>query len=148
MLSGSTTRWPMVGPSVETQSNSQNQPFSAKAGDTPLQLPPLLSNNGLMQDERQLLMHKLDDLRQLKRGLVEKIGARLEVRTARKWYNEGELSNKYFFNLLTRRVNDDIKVILLYHKSKKNHFSYFSQGFTPCSHDLGPILQNWQPHKL
>ena len=63
-------------------------------------------------DERVLLMHKLDDLRQLKRCLVEKIGAKLERKTARKWYNEGELSNKYFFNLLSRRSNDEIKVIL------------------------------------
>ena len=46
------------------------------------------------QDRRILLMHKLDDLRQLKRCLVEKVGARLERRTARKWYNEGELSLK------------------------------------------------------
>ena len=57
-------------------------------------------------------MHKLDDLRQLKRRFVEKIGAKLERRTARQWYNEGELSNKYFFNLLNRKSNDDICVIL------------------------------------
>ena len=57
-------------------------------------------------------MHKLDDLRQLKRSLVEKIGAKLERTTARKWYNEGELSNKYFFNLLTRKLNNDVRVII------------------------------------
>ena len=59
-----------------------------------------------------LLMHKLDDLRQLKRTMVAKIGAKLEARTARKWYNEGELSNKYFFNLLSWRSNDEISVLL------------------------------------
>ena len=62
--------------------------------------------------DRQLLMHKLDDLRQLKRGLVEKIGAKLAQRSARKWYNEGELSNKYFFNLLNRKNNDEISIII------------------------------------
>ena len=44
--------------------------------------------------------------------MVNKIGSRLEQRTARKWYNEGELSNKYFFNILNRKLNDDIDVIL------------------------------------
>ena len=57
-------------------------------------------------------MHKLDDLRQLKRGLVERIGTKLEMRTARKWYNEGELSSKYFFNLLTRKANNEINCIV------------------------------------
>ena len=47
-------------------------------------------------DRKQLLIHKLDDLRMLKRRLVEKIGARLEVKTARRWYNEGELSISTF----------------------------------------------------
>ena len=71
-----------------------------------------LSNDVGGSDARALLMHKLDDLRQLKRCLVEKIGAKLERRTARKWYNEGELSSKYFFNLMSRKNNDEIKVIL------------------------------------
>ena len=71
-----------------------------------------LSNETVSPERKQLLMHKLDDLRMLKRRLVEKIGARLEVKTARRWYNEGELSNKYFFNLLNRKVNDDIDVLL------------------------------------
>ena len=57
-------------------------------------------------------MSKLDDLRQIKRNLVEKIGTKLEQRTARKWYNEGELSNKYFFNLLNRKANDEIAVLV------------------------------------
>ena len=57
-------------------------------------------------------MHKLDDLRQLKRCLVEKVGARLERRTARKWYNEGELSNKYFFRLLNRKIDDEVRCVL------------------------------------
>ena len=63
-------------------------------------------------DDKLLLMHKLDDLRQLKRFLVAKIGAKLEVKTARKWYNEGELSSKYFFNLLNRKNNDEITELL------------------------------------
>ena len=63
-------------------------------------------------DDRELLMHKLDDLRLLKRGLVEKIGSKLAQRSARKWYNEGELSNKYFFNLLNRKTNDEINIII------------------------------------
>ena len=63
-------------------------------------------------ERRALLMHKLDDLRQIKRGLVERIGAKLEQKTARKWYNEGELSNRYFFNLLNRKLNDEINVLL------------------------------------
>ena len=56
-----------------------------------------------------LMIHKLDDLRGLKRQLVEKIGSKIEQRNARTWHNEGELSNKYFFNLLNRRTNDEIK---------------------------------------
>ena len=71
-----------------------------------------LATDGLMPGRKELLMHKLDDLRQLKRSLVEKIGTKLEQKTARKWYNEGELSNKYFFNLLNRKVNDEIMNIL------------------------------------
>ena len=55
-----------------------------------------LSNGDTPPDRKTLLIHKLDDLRMLKRKLVEKIGSRLERRTARQWYNEGELSNKYF----------------------------------------------------
>lgn len=71
-----------------------------------------LARQDVVGEDRELLMHKLDDLRQLKRSLVERIGAKLERTTARKWYNEGELSNKYFFNLLTRKVNNEIKTIL------------------------------------
>ena len=63
-------------------------------------------------DLRLLLIHKLNDLRQLKRILVAKIGTRIEQRNARKWYSEGELSNKYFFNILNRPANDEIKVVL------------------------------------
>ena len=71
-----------------------------------------LANDVVDRGRKELLMHKLDDLRQLKRGFVEKIGKKLERRTARQWYNEGELSNNYFFNLLNRKSNDDINVIL------------------------------------
>ena len=71
-----------------------------------------LANGAAGMAHRELLMHKLDDLRQLKRCLVEKIGAKLERKTARKWYNEGELSSKYFFNLMSRKTNDEISVIL------------------------------------
>ena len=71
-----------------------------------------LSQQSDDRDRTELLKHKLDDLRQLKRCLVEKIGARLERRTARKWYNEGELSNKYFFNLLNRKIDDEVKGVI------------------------------------
>ena len=71
-----------------------------------------LAMPNLEQVTRDLLMHKLDDLRQLKRALVEKVGEKLQQRTARKWYNEGELSNRYFFNMLNRKVNDDIDVLV------------------------------------
>ena len=64
------------------------------------------------RDRKLLLMSKLDDLRQLKRNLVEKVGTKLAQKTARKWYNEGELSNKYFFNLLNRKSNDEIATLL------------------------------------
>ena len=71
-----------------------------------------LAKEPLASGERELLMHKLDDLRQLKRSLVERIGAKLERRNARKWYNEGELSSKYFFNLLSRKANDEINIVI------------------------------------
>ena len=71
-----------------------------------------LSRQNVSRDERELLMHKLDDLRQLKRSLIERIGSKLERATARRWYNEGELSSKYFFNLLTRKVNNEVKSII------------------------------------
>jgi hypothetical protein len=35
-----------------------------------------------------------------------------------------------------RLLSDDIKVILLYHKSKRNHFSSFFRGFTPSSQEI------------
>ena len=75
-------------------------------------LVTLLSDNSATNEDKLLYMHKLDDLRQLKRGLVEKIGTKLAQKSARKWYNEGELSNKYFFNLLNRKTNDEINVIV------------------------------------
>ena len=71
-----------------------------------------LADSATAPDVKQLLMHKLDDLRQLKRGLVEKIGSKLAQKSARKWYNEGELSNKYFFNLLNRKSNDEINELI------------------------------------
>ena len=71
-----------------------------------------LADEAVQHDRKILIMHKLDDLRRLKRALVDKIGSRLEQRTARKWYNEGELSNKYFFSLLNRRSNDNIDVVI------------------------------------
>ena len=49
-----------------------------------------LANVNTPPDRKTLLSHKLDDLRMLKRKLVEKIGSRLERRTARQWYNEGD----------------------------------------------------------
>ena len=61
---------------------------------------------------KTLLMHKLADLRHLKRLLVNKIGTRLEQRTARKWYNEGELSDKYFFNILNKVSNNELKTVV------------------------------------
>ena len=50
----------------------------------------------------------LVDQRNVKRDLVNRIGTKLEQRCARRWYNEGELSNKYFFNLLNRKSSDVI----------------------------------------
>ena len=61
---------------------------------------------------KTLLIHKLADLRHLKRLLVNKIGTRLEQRTARKWYNEGELSDKYFFNILNKVSNNELKTVV------------------------------------
>ena len=71
-----------------------------------------LADEAVLQDRKALIMHKLDDLRRLKRNLVEQIGSRLEQRSARQWYNEGELSNKYFFNLLNRKANNNIDVVI------------------------------------
>ena len=71
-----------------------------------------LADEGTPTELKTLIIHKLEDLRHLKRMLVAKIGTRLEQRTARKWYNEGELNNKYFFNILNRRTNDEINVIV------------------------------------
>ena len=57
-----------------------------------------------------LLIHKLEDLRGLKKRLIEKIGTKLQQRTARQWHNEGESSNKYFLNLLNGRTDSEIKI--------------------------------------
>ena len=59
----------------------------------------------------------LNDQRNVKRELVQKLGTKIEQRTARKWYNEGELSNKYFFGLLNRRVCD--KLLILDHNGRE-----------------------------
>ena len=59
----------------------------------------------------ELLIAQLNDQRIVKRELVQKLGTKIEQRTARKWYNEGELSNKYFFGLLNRRVCDKIRIL-------------------------------------
>ena len=105
--------------SIRTATNDAVGKVKAKLRDTELILNEdinrvieELSCDGLEPGRKVLLMNKLDDLRQLKRSLVEKIGTRLEQKTARKWYNEGELSNKYFFNLLNRRTNGEITTII------------------------------------
>ena len=105
---------------IRTAANTANGMIKARYRDDEanlnkdinLVIDELSSDSSLSADRKRLLMHKLDDLRMLKRRLVDKIGARLEQKTQRKWYNEGELSNKYFFNLLNRRSNEDIKVIV------------------------------------
>ena len=61
--------------------------------------------------DRDLLLAQLNDQRILKRELVQRLGSKIEQCTAKKWYNEGELSNKYFFGLLNRRVCDKIQVL-------------------------------------
>ena len=103
---------------IRTAANEANGKLKAKLRDSEKVLNndineviSELSHDGLGVERKELLMHKLDDLRQLKRNLVEKIGTKLEQKTARKWYNEGELSNKYFFNLLNRKANDEITVV-------------------------------------
>ena len=58
--------------------------------------------------DTELTQACLNEQRNIKRDLVNKIGTKLEQRTSRKWYNEGELSNKYFLNILRRKVNDSI----------------------------------------
>ena len=58
--------------------------------------------------DRPVVEALLVDQRNVKRDLVNKIGTKLQQRCSRKWYNEGELSNKYFFNLLNRKVSDEI----------------------------------------
>ena len=104
---------------IRTAANDANGRIKAKLRDTELILNKDINTivselacEGIDQGRKLLLMSKLDDLRQLKRSLVEKVGKRLEQRTARKWYNEGELSNKYFFNLMNRKVNDEITALL------------------------------------
>ena len=104
---------------IRTAVNDANGKLKAQIRDTEVTLNEdinhvvsELARNDLTSETRSLLMYKLDDLRQLKRNLIEKIGTRLEQKAARKWYNEGELSNKYFFNLLNRRANSEINVIL------------------------------------
>ena len=105
--------------SLRTSANEANGKLKARMRDTELDLNndinnivEELSNVNVLHDRKILLMTKLDDLRQLKRALVEKVGTILEQRTVRKWYNEGELSNKYFFNLLNRKSNDEINAIV------------------------------------
>ena len=66
-----------------------------------------------LSPEYPLYLNKLEDLKALKRQFVERIGTKLERRTASKWYNEGELSNKYFFNLLSRRTNEEIDSLIV-----------------------------------
>ena len=43
-----------------------------------------LAREDISRDEREVFMYKLNDLRQLKRCLVERNGAKLECTTARK----------------------------------------------------------------
>ena len=104
---------------IRTASNEAVGKVKAKLRDTEKTLNEDINGvidelalESTLAERKVLLMHKLDDLRQLKRSLVEKIGTKLEQKAARKWYNEGELSNKYFFNLLNRRANDEVTAIL------------------------------------
>ena len=105
--------------SIRTAANSALGKIKAQTRDAEAELNldinnlvTTLADPTTTPELKQLLMHKLDDLRQLKRGLVEKIGSKLAQRSAQKWYNEGELSNKYFFNLLNRRTNDHINELI------------------------------------
>ena len=104
--------------SLRTAVNEVNGNLKAALRDTEVglnrdinELVNELAQENVQHERKLLLMTKLDDLRQLKRAVVDRVGTRLEQRTARKWYNEGELSNRYFFNLLNRKANDDINAL-------------------------------------
>ena len=58
---------------------------------------------------KEVVNEAIELQRSLKRNLVKDIGEKIERRNAKRWYNEGELSNKYFFNLLNRRSVDEIR---------------------------------------
>ena len=104
---------------IRTAANTANGTIKARYRDEEAELDADINavvdemgRDSTPHDRIILLRHKLEDLRMLKRRMVDKIGTRLQQRTTRQWYNEGELSNKYFFNLLNRRSNDEIKVII------------------------------------
>ena len=104
---------------IRTAANAANGMIKAKYRDEEAvlnadinEVVDEMSKDGTTQERLLLLRHKLEDLRMLKRRLIDKIGTRLQLRTARHWYIEGELSNKYFFNLLNKRSNDETNVII------------------------------------
>ena len=86
----------------------------------------------------------LDEQRNLKRDLVNKIGTKIEQRTARKWYNEGELANKYFLNILRRKTSDTIESLEV-DGELTNDQTEISDGVVNFYKDLYELKENSTP---
>ena len=57
------------------------------------------------REPRKLVINEAIDIQHwLKRNIVQKIDQHLESKNTKRWYNEGELSNKYFFKLLNKKI--------------------------------------------
>lgn len=68
-----------------------------------------LADPGLNERDRISLIEHVENLRQSKLEIVEKIGQRLAEKLGTKWYNEGEKSTRYFLRLLSRNNPDKFK---------------------------------------
>ena len=58
--------------------------------------------------DNELINESIEIHRAMKGNLVSEIGKNLEKWNAKKWYNEGEMSNIYFFNLLNQKIDYEI----------------------------------------
>jgi len=94
-----------------SQIRAQYRDQEKEVNDNINRLIETLASIGEDDPQREVISALLDDQRHVKRDLVQKIGSALEMKTAKKWYNEGELSNKYFLNLLRRNGNSEINTV-------------------------------------
>ena len=103
---------------IGLQCNSKFKKLIIRGEEAPINenLNKLINEAATQEDNdvnRAVRNEAIELQRTLKRNLVAKLRSKIERRNAKRWYNKGELSNKYFFGLLNRKTVDEIKQLTI-----------------------------------